>query len=299
MTYARLQRGLVLRPSARVEVQFRQGFAGLVQQMTREVTREVLAVFRNDEGTAFDEADDVYTRTARELGLLPPPVAPEAVAMDASLADTMARLIDRMTTRFSVLFDNAAAGLTNKMIDDTLINSETGLKRSLREVSKSITLQITPKLREIADASAAEGAALIKRVPAEYLPQVQGDVMRSITSGNGLADLVPALEKRNVKIKNWAENTARDQTRKAYNNINKVRMQEAGVKKYEWIHSGGSNKPREYHLARDPSGLNGRICSLDDPPIIDENTGERGIPGQLPFCGCTMRPVIDLSDEED
>jgi SPP1 gp7 family putative phage head morphogenesis protein len=157
---------------------------------------------------------------------------------------------------------------------------------------------MTPRVAQMVDAGAAESAGLISSIPSKYLQQVQGDVMRSITSGNGLQDLVPALQERNVKTLNWAANVAKDQTRKVYNNINKARMQDAGVNKFEWIHSGGSNKPRKYHLDHAPAGLNGGIFDFNDPPIIDENTGERGIPGQLPYCGCTMRPIIDLSNED-
>lgn len=269
--------------------------------MTRETKREVIALFRNEQAdsAAFDHATVslVFERTARELGLVAP--QPVGVAMDASLAEMMQRLINRLMTKFTVMFDSAAEGITQIMTQETLMTTEQGMRSSLREVSKSIELKMSPKLAAIVDASAAESTGLIKRVPSDYLPQVQGDVMRSITTGNGLQDLIPALEKRNVKITNWATNVARDQTRKVYNNINKVRMQDAGVKKFEWIHSGGSNKPREFHMNPAPAGLNGGIFSFDDLPIIDENTGERGIPGQLPYCGCTMRPIIEFEDDDE
>lgn len=149
------------------------------------------------------------------------------------------------------------------------------------------------------DAAAQEAAALIKRVPLQYIPDVQQDVMRSITTGNGLQDLIPALEKRNVDVKNWAENVAKDQTRKAYATANRVRMQQAGVRKFKWIHSGGGNQPRTLHMRHvSAGGLNGGIFSFDEPPIIDERTGERGFPGQLPYCGCTMSPVIEVDEDE-
>lgn len=289
-------RGLVLRPSARIQLQFNADIRDLVDRLTKETKREVLGMFRQDrDNVAFDAAESLYERQAAELGLTPPV---EAIAMDASLAESMQRLIDRLSSKFRVMFDNAAGGITSRMVEASMVSSATGVTKSLKEISKSITLEMTPKLAEVVQASAAEATALIKRIPADYLPQVQGDVMRSITTGNGLQDLVPALEKQNVKIKNWSTNVARDQTRKVYNSINKVRMEESGVKKYEWIHSGGSNKPRKHHIDRAPGGLNGGIFRFDEPPIIDPRTGERGIPGQLPFCGCTMRPIIDFDDEE-
>jgi SPP1 gp7 family putative phage head morphogenesis protein len=89
-----------------------------------------------------------------------------------------------------------------------------------------------------------------------------------------------------------ARNIALDQTRKAYNNINKGRMQAIGVQKFEWVHSGGGQKPRELHIE-----LDGQVFSFDDLPVIDERTGERGIPGQAINCRCTMVPVIEFETD--
>jgi SPP1 gp7 family putative phage head morphogenesis protein len=80
-----------------------------------------------------------------------------------------------------------------------------------------------------------------------------------------------------------------------YNNLNASRMKAIGLNKYEWVHSGGGQRPREFH--RDV--LNGQIFSLDDPPIIDEQTGERGIPSQLINCRCTMLPLLEFSNGQN
>lgn len=292
-------KGTVLRPSARIQLQYGKALRDLIVAMQRETKVELVALFRSPDTFVYDHADSLYTRTARELGLLPEPaLGVETVAMDASISELAARLLERIGAKFSVMFDNASTAISSTMTKETLVSSDRAVTASLKEVSKSVTLKMTPYVEQMVDAGAAESTALIRSVPDKYLSQIAGDVMRSITSGNGLQDLIPALNDRNEKTLNWAANVAKDQTRKVFNNINKARMQGAGVKKAEWIHSGGSNKPRKYHIDRAPGGLNGLIFNLDDPPIIDENTGERGIPGQLPYCGCTMRPIIDLSEED-
>lgn len=71
-------------------------------------------------------------------------------------------------------------------------------------------------------------------------------------------------------------------------------MASAGVKKFEWIHSGGGAEPRELHVSYD-----GQIFDLDNPSIIDRRTGQRGLPGQLIKCKCKMRPVIDFTQYLD
>lgn len=283
-------KGTVLRPNAATLAQFRTPWLKLIDQMTRETTAALTAIFR--ESDVLDHLERVLI----EEGI----TQPEAVAMDASLADQAQNAINLLQAKFSILFDRAASGITSVMTANSLRDSQGQLTKSLKQIgAEHLTLKPTDALKQTIDAAALEATGLIKRVPADYLPMVQGDVMRSITTGNGLADLEPALRERNVKVKNWAENVSKDQTRKVFANINKVRMNDVGLDKYEWIHSGGSNKPRKYHIDPAPGGLNGRICSLKDPPVIDERTGERGIPGQLPYCGCTMRPIFKFDDDEE
>lgn len=269
--YVPVTQGGILRPSAAIETRMAKALRQLIAQLTRETKAELVALFKSPEGEIV-------------------------AAMDASIADLANSVIEKLTRKFTLLFEHAATRITGGMMKATWDISTRNIDASLRETSKRVTLVPDERTRQLMDAAAQEASGLITRVPAEYLPKVQGDVMRSITSGNGLQDLIPQLEERNVKVKNWATNVAKDQTRKAYSNVNRVRMEGVGVKKFEWIHSGGGNAPREYHLKPWPQGLNGGIFSFDDPPIIDEKTGERGFPAQLPYCGCTMRPVIDLED---
>ena len=47
-----------------------------------------------------------------------------------------------------------------------------------------------------------------------------------------------------------------------------------------------------------PQGLNGGIFDFDNLPVIDEKTGERGIPGQAINCKCRMRPIVEFEKGE-
>ena len=119
--------------------------------------------------------------------------------------------------------------------------------------------------------------------------------MRSITTGNGMKDLVHYLTKKyNGDIKR-ARLTAADQTRKAYQSINTARLQTLGVKKFVWIHSGGGKEPRPLHVK-----MSGNEYSFDDPPYIGMMYGNevRGLPGDLPNCRCIYKPIINFDLED-
>lgn len=243
-----------------------------IYEMVKTTERELLALFNRDDFAGF-------------------------YAMDENVGSQARMLMARMWKRFEKLFTSIAYPITKEMVSMAEKNSAATLKASLSKITADLTFPVdvmTPQLREVIAASSARSVALIKRVPAEYLGPIETVVYQSITSGRGLADLKPFLEKQGVKVKKWAHNVSLDQTRKVYNDITASRMAGIGVDEYEWIHSGGSNHPREYH--RDV--LAGKTFKLSDPPIIDPRTKQRGKPGDLPYCRCRMRPKISFKPKE-
>ncbi|HGO5420112.1 TPA: head morphogenesis protein [Klebsiella oxytoca] len=219
--------------------------------------------------------------------------------MDASIVNAAAGLLRRLRRTWQGLFDEMTEDATKWMIERVTGSAGTAVKRSLEEIGEGVSLNLNMQsaaVKEVIRAGSYEAANLIKRVPGRYLDDIGDEVMRSISAGRGLADLQPALDSYGVKVRNWTRNVSLDQTRKVYNSVTREGFKSAGIRRWEWVHSGGSNDPREYHLMDAPAGLNGGIFSFDDPPIIDKRTGERGFPGQLPYCRCTLRPVVDFED---
>ena len=270
-------RGTPLVVAGAIASQYNETLQKHIDRMIAEVSREVLALFDTfaADGTAW--------------------------AMDASVASQARILSNALRDKFAKIFASIAQPTAERMTARAEKDSGLKLGASLREMSGQITLKadvFNDQLRDVLTATVAENVALIKqRVVQPYMDKVQGSVMRSIqTGGNGLADLQPALDKYGVQVKNWAKNVALDQTRKAYNSIAATRMQALGVESFEWVHSGGSAHPREYH--RDV--LNGKIFRFDDLPHLDgPNQGEKGMPGQAPYCRCTMRPVFKFGDDDE
>lgn len=268
-------RGKPLIIAGSIATAYNDRLQAMIARMLREVSREIAAL---DNAFAGDSA---------------------AWAMDASIASQARILTNAMREKWTSLFAKLATDAATQMTQRAEKDSATKLGISLKEMSGQLVLKtnvFNNQLRDTLKATIAENVSLIKqKLVTSYFDRVEGSVFRSIASGNGLADLQPELDKYGVQTKNWAKNVALDQTRKAYNNINAQRMQALGVTEFEWVHSGGSNHPREYH--RDV--LNGKIFRFDDLPHLDgPNKGERGIPGQAPYCRCTMRPIFRFNDDE-
>ena len=263
--------GKALRPNAGISADFAKPITKLIGLMYRDALRELTKVF---EDTSFTSA------------------------MDASTSSQARIILNWLMRKWSKRFDDTAKSIVDRMIARTLKNSSVTLALSLKEVSANFeidTTLINERLTEVIKASTQEAVMLIKRIPERFLGDVQGQVMRSITTGNGMKDLVPYLTKKyNGDIKH-ARLTAADQTRKAYQSINTARLQTLGVKKFVWIHSGGGKAPRLDHIK-----MSGNEYSFDDPPVIGEMYGNevRGLPGDLPNCRCIYKPIINFDLED-
>lgn len=265
-------RGKPLNPNVAAIARYYMLIDNLIAKMVKQTMRELNAFFKT-------------------------PHAEEYFAQDATVSAQAKILMAELQRKFDDLFALEAKPIALFMVDDASDSSAYMLASSLKELSGGLTLNtdiFTGELKEILAATIAENVSLIKSIPQQYFTQVQGSVMRSITTGKGLADLIPELQKQHGITRRRARIIANDQTHKAFNNINKARLTKLGVKKFEWLHSAGAHKPRPDHVA-----MNGKTYSFDNLPVIDRKTGERGIPGQLINCRCRMVPVIDFSGGGD
>lgn len=258
--------------NAGIQADYVRNIKKILYPLVEEITRSTIKFFEKPVAREYQEKRE------------------EAAAMDASIASQAKILLDKLTAKFDELFGKNIQPTVEKMVNQSSKASAAALHTSLKKLSGGVSLKtdiLTGPLKETLKASINENVNLIKTIGQDYLNRVKGQVMRSITTGNGLADLVPALKRYKGITERHAKNVALDQTRKVYNQLNQARMEERGIKEFKWRHSKGGQKPRQDHIEMD-----GNIYSFDNLPVIDQKTGERGIPGQAINCGCTMVPVF-------
>lgn len=210
-------------------------------------------------------------------------------AQDGSIASQARILLNSLEDKFADMFSNATEYATT-MVDASNTDSQISLLSSLKNLTGGMAIDTkihSADMHETIKASISTNVNLIKSIPSEYADRLKHIVLKSITTGQGLSDILPSIQSSGDITERRAKNIALDQTRKAFNSINHDRMKKVGIAHFEWIHSGGGLHPRQEHI-----DLNGQIFSMDKLPIIDRKTGERGIPGQAINCRCTSRPVL-------
>lgn len=269
-------KGSNLNYNAAQQSRYRFALEKLVKQMAKETKKQITKLFKGD------IADDFFKSQKR------------LKAMDASLASQARILLNSLSRTFENFFNLRATQLAKAMVKGTERTSTTNIQESLKQLSGGLTLKtsiVTSGQEENATALINENVSLIKSIPEEYLKDVTGSVMRSITTGRGLADLIPDLEKYEGISERRAKNIALDQTRKAYNSINRQKLLNNGIKQFEWGHSGGGLHPRESHIK-----IAGKIFSFENIEKEQAALGvpepDRGLPGEPINCKCYMRPII-------
>lgn len=223
----------------------------------------------------------------------------DTATFDASIASQARIRMNSLLERLTGLFDKKAKRLAKRMLMKQDRYSKASLAESMRELSGGLSCKTdfyTGPMREAINASINYNASLIKSIGQKFHGRVADAVQRSILSGRGMADLFEEVKTIEGVSNRQAKRIALDQTKKTYAAITRHRMAGAGITKFQWLHSGGGQRPRKFHMDRWPNGLNGGIFAMDTPPVTDPKNNHRSFPGEDIGCNCRMVPVIEFED---
>lgn len=213
---------------------------------------------------------------------------PRILALDETPADALRRSMRDLSSRWLKKFDDAAEALADYFTQSVEKRSSAALKKILRDGGMSVEFDMTPVMRDVVDATVHQNVALIKSIPAQYLEQVEGIVMRSVQTGRDLGQLADDLQRRLGVTKRRAALIARDQNNKATAAFNRVRLQEVGITECIWVHSGAGREPRPAHQKAGRERTRFSVTKGWYDPAV-----KRFIqPGELINCRCVGRPVV-------
>lgn len=273
MAKSQIIRGGKLNANAGIESWYMKELEKLSRQMTRECAAELKKLYaKEDDQIKFAEDDSISSQMRIKLNYL--------------------------QNKYGDKFAEKSKELSKKLLAKLITYSWVALNAAVKQISPELKARkkLNAAEEEAAKAAIFENVNLIKSIPNQYFKEITGVVSRAILGGQGVESITKHLERYEGVTHRRAKNIARDQAHKTYEALSMRRAVTLGFTHFEWIHSGGSQQPRTYHKREDPAGLNHGIFRIDEPPVIDQKTGTRGYPGQLPNCHCTMRPVLKFED---
>lgn len=182
------------------------------------------------------------------------------------------------------------------IVESMVFNEEvvTILDDAQNEVKKNIKHLniIEPELseaqkQEIAQSYTNNMRFYIKDFEEKRIPEMRRKIAQMVLDGYRTDHIQKMLEQEYGIMSRKAEFLAQNETTIMLAQYKRVTYQEMGFDKFIWrtIMDG-----RERPLHEE---LNGKIFRYDNPPIIDERTGLRGLPGQTYNCRCEAIPYRD------
>lgn len=160
-------------------------------------------------------------------------------------------------------------------------------QKQVEQVAKINIWGDTAGLVEHLEVAVAENVRLITSLKGKQLDDVKGIILRGARAGVHQTAIAEQIEQSFGVSKRRAALIANDQTGKLNGELNQIRQQRLGVRRYRWS-SSQDERVRKRHRQ-----LNGTIQEWGKPPITDERTGERAHPGQPIRCRCQPIPIID------
>jgi SPP1 gp7 family putative phage head morphogenesis protein len=248
-------------PNVGIAVLYRKKLDALVLEMARSYYHWILAQYRE---------------------------TPPRLAQDEVPARELERELRRLGVRWQQRFEEAAPKLARWFAVSASRRSNDALKKILKDAGIAVEFKMSPAMRDAFHATVAENVGLIRSIASTYHDQVQGLVMRSVTTGRDLGPLAKELEARFGVTKRRAALIARTQNNMATATFTRVRQQEAGITEAIWLHSHGGLEPRPTHLANDGKKYNISQGWFDSDPKVRK----RIWPGQLINCRCVSRSII-------
>lgn len=245
-------------------------------------------------------------------------------AMGETLTPSDRLELARLRDRFVRLFDEESRPMATEFFNKNITYTKASFRAATRPIIEATEQELRDRKRkmmsdrkrfeikidarndklEVSQFSDAleQNVGLIKTIPSVYFDKIEKAVAKSVTGKMTRGALVKRIKQLGGITQRRAEMIADDQTAKVTEAMMLARCRNAGIKRVMWVHSSISMEPRHYHKLRwdghtgkrngKPNGLNGYIFSIDNPPVIDKKTGERGFPAQLINCKCYLTPVL-------
>lgn len=150
---------------------------------------------------------------------------------------------------------------------------------------------ITPKIDDFMEEEIAKRYTenldfWIKNWTEQKIIEMREVVGKMAIEGRSLKTIEEYLQKQFGESQRHAKFLARNESALATTSYLVSKYQREGFTHFKW-HTIIDGRERDLHKK-----YNGQIFRFDDPPIIDERTGQKGLPSQTYNCRCSFSPYV-------
>ena len=231
-------------------------------------------------------------RIARAVGDIVRGVAPTgAEAFDPEVEHSILKLLER----YAQLLPPWAEHVGQRMIEDVAARDFKTWMDASQEIGVALRHEIETAPTGVAmRAALADQVHLIQSIPKEAAQRVHELTVEARISGRRAESIAEEILATSDVTRSRVNLIARTETARTATELTSARAKHLGCTHFRWLAVMDADT-RQRHRK-----LHGRIFSFDDPPVIGEK-GERGLPGSIYNCRCTLEPLLSgdffLSEE--
>lgn len=149
----------------------------------------------------------------------------------------------------------------------------------------AVTTLSKKQVKDIAENYTNNMQLYITKFAQKRIPEMRRKVMVAVLAGYREDYVMDMLQREYNIAKDKAKFLAQNETSILMAHLKKNLYKEMGFTHFKWVAIMDA-KVREEH-----AHLNNTIWEFDNPPIIDEHTGQKGLPGETYNCRCGLIPV--------
>lgn len=198
----------------------------------------------------------------------------------------------------SEFLKNASANIKKELatlvmeeaVEAIFYDLQTRIEKNYREAKiETISPKLTDfRAKEIADNYINNLKFWIQEWELAQITKMREAISQMAIEGKSQKSVADYIQKQfNITDRHKAEFLARNETAIATSSYLSAKYQEDGFTHFKW-HTIMDSRARDSHKK-----LNGHIFPFNEPPIIDDRTGQRGLPGETYNCRCAMSPVLE------
>lgn len=261
-----------IKPSAKIDREYRYALFALIDQMQKSVEWYCKAAFKPVE------------KEQAKLGML-----------DADPVNNLQSVINQVKKRYIKRFNELAGKLPKQIVEKIAKEVKRKIKNHLIDVM-TVDLRFSREQKILLNALTKENVSLIKSIPMEFFKRVEYDIMSTVTEGQDMQALSDKLSKGYGITRRRAIMIAYDQTNKITEKFDRMNKIELGLFEAEWKHSHAPQEPRPSHLAADGKTYDIRKGMY----IVEKNKKGKVVfrgwchPAQRPNCNCFSRTILPM-----
>lgn len=173
----------------------------------------------------------------------------------------------------------------NKEVDTILGDVEGQLHHNTRNINVIVPELTDEQKQTISENYTNNMQYYIKNWAVKRIPEMRLKVQEAILNGYREEQVQKMLEKEYHIMSDKAKFLAQNETSIMIAELKKATYTQMGFEEFIWNTILDSRERPEHRK------LHGKICRFDNPPVIDERTGQRGLPGQTYNCRCGLTPI--------